>query len=294
MNLWFYALLVFLGGCSYGVVSTFVKLGYAAGFGVNALTGSQYLLGALLLWILASFVPKSPLRKKNWAVLLLSGTPMGLTGIFYNYALSYINASFAIILLLQFTWISMILQYVFDKKAPTSKQLVAAAIIMVGSLLASGVAESTIAFSGLGILFGLLAAVSFSFFIFFSGRTSISIHPIRKSAIMTTGAALLIFIVMPPTFMVEELVSTHLWMYGLLMGLFGSLLPPILFNIGMPKVGGNLGAILSASELPTAVFMSTFVLHESVASIQWMGVILILAGIAFPSLKRKERYQVRL
>lgn len=65
MNLWFYALLVFLGGCSYGVVSTFVKLGYAAGFGVNALTGSQYLLGALLLWILASFVPKSPLRKKK-------------------------------------------------------------------------------------------------------------------------------------------------------------------------------------------------------------------------------------
>ncbi|UZW65337.1 hypothetical protein OC195_14365 [Priestia flexa] len=48
------------------------------------------------------------------------------------------------------------------------------------------------------------------------------------------------------------------------------------------------------SELPTAVFMSTFVLHESVASIQWMGVILILAGIAFPSLKRKERYEVRL
>ena len=49
--------------------------------------------------------------------------PMGLTGIFYNRALEYIDASFAIILLLQFTWISMILQFIVDKQTPSRKSV---------------------------------------------------------------------------------------------------------------------------------------------------------------------------
>ncbi len=44
-----YALLVFLGGCSYGVVSTFVKLGYSEGFRLSEVTGSQYFFGAIML-----------------------------------------------------------------------------------------------------------------------------------------------------------------------------------------------------------------------------------------------------
>ena len=42
MGLWKYGLLVFLGGCSYGMVSTFVKLAYGLGFGVSDVTGTQY------------------------------------------------------------------------------------------------------------------------------------------------------------------------------------------------------------------------------------------------------------
>lgn len=104
-----YTLLVFLGGCSYGVVSTFVKLGYSEGFRLSEVTGSQYFFGAIMLWAIAIFVPKDRLKCKQWLTLAIGGIPMGLTGIFYNQALSYINASFAIILLLQFTWISMVL-----------------------------------------------------------------------------------------------------------------------------------------------------------------------------------------
>ncbi|YCA44960.1 DMT family transporter [Bacillus sp. JZ8] len=288
MKSWSYALLVFLGGCSYGVVSTFVKIGYSQGFKLSEITGSQYLLGSIMLWIISIFVPKVRLKGKQWLTLILSGIPMGLTGIFYNQTLNYVNASFAIILLLQFTWISIILQYLFDKKVPTRTNLIATGIILFGSLLASGFLKSEIAFSLTGISFGLLAALSFALFIFLSGRTSIPIHPIYKSAIMTTGAALTIFILLPPVFLVNDSLTNGLWIYGLLTGLFGSVIPPILFNIGMPKVGGSLGTILSASELPTAVTMSTIVLHETVTLFQWIGVVIILAGIAYPNIKIRQ------
>lgn len=288
MRIWIYALLVFLSGCSYGVVSTFVKLGYSEGFVLSEVTGSQYFFSVIMLWIIAIFIPKIRLRGKQWLILAISGIPMGLASIFYNQALDYINASFAIILLLQFTWISIVMQYIFEKKVPNRKSLIATGIILFGSIIASGFLKSDITFSPVGISWGLLSALSFASFIFVSGRTSIPAHPVYKSAIMATGAALLIFIVFPPVFLVNGTLTNGLIMYGLPAGFFGSLVPAVLFNIGIPKIGSGLGTILSASELPMAVFMSAFVLHEVVTFSQWVGVIIILIGIAYPNLQSRQ------
>ena len=61
MKTWHYALIVFLGGCCYGVLSTFVKLAYSAGFTVKEVTGSQFILGTLLIWSVALFSKKKKL-----------------------------------------------------------------------------------------------------------------------------------------------------------------------------------------------------------------------------------------
>lgn len=290
IGIWKYAFLVFLGGCSYGVVSTFVKLAFAEGFNVSDVTGSQYLFGAIMLWIIAIFVPKNKLSWKQWLILLVSGIPMGATGIFYNQSLEYVDASFAIILLLQFTWIGIILQYILDKNKPTRKNLIATAIILSGSLLASGFLKSNITFSLAGIGWGLLAALSFATFIYISGRSNIPVHPITKSAIMTTGATIFVCIILPPAFLFNGALIDGLLPYALFYGFFGSLVPPLLFNIGMPKVGSALGNILSASELPTAVLMSTLILKEVVTFSQWVGVTAILIGIAYPNLHKPQKY----
>lgn len=287
MELWKYSILVFLGGCSYGVVSTFVKLAYKNGFTVSEVTGSQYFCGAVMLWAVALFVPKIKLPVKQWMILLVSGMPMGLTGIFYNKSLEYINASFAIILLLQFIWINLSLQYVIDKSVPNRKNVIATTVILLGSALASGVLKSGISFSWVGIVWGLLAALSFATFVYVSGRTGILIHPIYKSAIMTSGAAALVFVLMPPVFLFNGVLTNGLLTYGILTGLFGSVIPPVLFNIGMPKVR-SLGNILSASELPMAVLMSTLVLRETVNFSQWIGVLFILVGIVYPNLEKNR------
>ncbi len=55
MKTWHYALLVFIGGCSFGILSTFVKLAYSAGFVVTEVTGSQVLFGTLIIWVVTLF-----------------------------------------------------------------------------------------------------------------------------------------------------------------------------------------------------------------------------------------------
>jgi drug/metabolite transporter (DMT)-like permease len=294
MGLWKYALLVFLGGCSYGVVSTFVKIAYSLGFGVSDVTGSQYFLGALLLWIVTFIIRiRNPLTTKQWFVLLASGIPMGATGIFYNHSLEYVDASLAIILLLQFTWIGMVLQLILDKNIPSKNNIIATITILIGSVLASNVLVNATTVSWVGIGWGLLSGLSFATFIYVSGKATIPVHPIKKSAIMSTGATIFVFLFLPPTFLINGALVDGLLPYALLFALFGTLLPPLLFNIGMPKVGSELGNILSASELPTSVFMSTLILKETVTLYQWIGVFIILLGIAFPNIRSSLHLRIK-
>ena len=44
-------LLVFLGACSFGILSTFVKLAYADGYSLSDVSGTQSFFGAILLWL---------------------------------------------------------------------------------------------------------------------------------------------------------------------------------------------------------------------------------------------------
>jgi drug/metabolite transporter (DMT)-like permease len=108
---------------------------------------------------------------------------------------------------------------------------------------------------------------------------------VQKSALFTTGGMITVFILSPPTGLLQIPVLMEIAPYGFYLGLLGVVLPPILFTIGMPHVGPGLGTILTSSELPIAVILSSIVLSEHVSMSQWLGVVLILGGIVAGNLK---------
>ena len=290
MKLWHYALIVFLGGCSYGVLSTFVKLAYAAGFTVSAVTGGQYLFGVVVCWLAVLFTKKKKLTRVQVSKLILSGIPFGLTGIFYYQALQTLSASLAIVILFQFVWIGALLEWVFHKQKPTKTKLISIALLLVGSVLAANVLfQGPIVLSWEGILWGMLAASSFSAFVFLSGLVEKETPPILKSALLSTGGVLTVFIVFPPTFLFDLDVFVGIIPYGLALGIFGGVLPPLLYSIGMPHVGSGLGTILTSSELPVVIAMSSLVLGETISWSQWIGVIIILGGIFYSNIRFRTR-----
>lgn len=289
MKIWQYGLIVFLGGCSYGVLSTFVKLAYSAGFSVTEVTNSQYLIGTILTWIVFLFTKKQKLNAKQTGKLLLSGIPFGLTGVFYYQALQTLDASLAIIFLFQFVWIGMLLEWIVYKKKPTKKKALSVGMLILGSVLGAGlVANSEVIISFLGIVWGLLSALSFSAFIFLSGSVGRDTPPALKSALLSTGGLITVLVLFPPVFLFDLPVLLGIAPYGLFLGLFGVALPPLLFSIGMPRIGPGLGSILTASELPVAIIMSSLVLSELVSITQWLGVSIILSGIVVGNLQKHK------
>ncbi|MFC3769015.1 DMT family transporter [Paenibacillus sp. GCM10012303] len=294
MKTWHYAIMVFLGGCCYGLLSTFVKLAYSAGFSVSAVSGGQYLFGALLSWILVLFTKRQKLTLKRTIQLLLSGIPFGLTGVFYYQSLQSLNASLAIIFLFQFVWIGTLLEWIVYKKKPTSGKMISIAVLLIGSVLAANVVSAGgIVLSWAGMAWALLSALTFTTFIFLSGSVGKDTPPVQKSALLSTGGLIVVFVLLPPAFLLDMSVLMGVAPYGLLLGFFGVVLPPLLFSIGMPRIGPGLGTILTASELPVAVSMSSFILAEHVSLLQWIGVVLILGGIAAGNVSLAPKASIR-
>lgn len=78
-------------------------------------------------------------------------------------------------------------------------------------------------------------------FVFLSSTVVKESPPLLKSALLSTGGVLTVFAVFPPTFLMDMDVFTGLIPYGLALGIFGVVLPPLLFSIGMPHVAPDWG-----------------------------------------------------
>ncbi|ULO05218.1 EamA family transporter [Paenibacillus sp. 19GGS1-52] len=309
-----YLVSVLMGAMSYGVLSTIVVLAYGEGYQLGEVVGSQLLTGFILSWLLVLYTKLKEKRKlhgsasvstatskispkltwKQRLLLMLAGAPTVVTGLLYYQSLRYIPASFAIILLFQFTWISVLIQAVSKRQRPSKVMLWTLLVLLGGTLLAAGVMEQGSApFNFLGILLGLLSAVSYSLFIIFSGKAVPTVHPAYRSAWMVTGGLILLCILFPPYFLFNGLLWGPLLVFGLLLGFFGAFIPPVLFAIGVPHIGEDMAGVLGAAELPVAVLLSSFVLHEQVSELQWLGVGLILLGVIAPELHKVMRLGIR-
>lgn len=285
-------ILVLIGAASYGVLATFVKIGYGLGFNVGEITGSQMFLGALMLWGIALFKYKEwkPFTLTTMIKIMVAGTFTGLTGVFYYTSLQTVPASIAIILLFQFTWIGVLYEWVFERKKPTKETYLSLVLVFAGTLLAANVIEGQFqALSLFGILMGLCAAFTFAAFIYVSGRVSTEVTPWLRSPLMITGSFLIIFIIFPPEFLISGVMFEGLWKVALPLAFFGAVLPTVCFTKGVPSIGSGLATILSSLELPVAVFMAWIVFSEAVSVLQWLGVLLILAAIVIGEIKQLSK-----
>lgn len=298
--------IVFLGACSFGLLSTIVKTAYGTGYTLGEITGSQSFFGMIILWGLyfvqarvfsnkkekSAEVPAS--SKTAWWKVMAAGVFTGLVSVFYYKCVSLVPASIAIILLMQYLWISIILDALIFRKKPARIQLISALVVLLGTVFAGGIFNSSVTLNIEGLIYGLLAALCYALFILTSGRIGNDLPVFKKSALMITGACIMVWIIFRPTFFFDGVMIEGLYKWGLILALLGTVIPPAFFSYGIPKVGVSLGAILSAAELPVAVLSSCLILQEDVQFLQWVGVGLILLAIASTNIRFKEKANEKL
>jgi drug/metabolite transporter (DMT)-like permease len=286
--------LVGLGATSYGMLATFVKLAYEEHFTTAEVTSSQFILGILGILIingLQKFKKKEAVVKatpKNIMHLMLAGTSLGMTSVFYYLAVKYIPVSIGIVLLMQTVWMGVLLEWFLDKKAPSLQKIVSVSIVLVGTALATNLFNSSIELDWRGIMWGLLAAGSFTTTMFTANRIALGISSAQRSLYMLLGGAVIVFgfsIATQVTPFNMDIFSK----WGIVLALFGTIIPPMLMNAGFPYTGIGLGSIVSSLELPVSVMMAFMILNETVILSQWVGIFLIILAIIIMNIQFRKR-----
>jgi drug/metabolite transporter (DMT)-like permease len=283
-------ILVGLGASSYGMLATFVKLAYQENYTTAEVTISQFIYGILGMLLINAFqksTSKTVVEKatpKNIFQLMLAGTSLGMTSVFYYLCVRYIDVSIAIVLLMQTVWMGVLLEWFLEKRKPSTQKTIAVLIVLVGTILATNILNSKVAIDWRGIFWGLLAAASFTTTMFTANRIAIGISSAQRSLYMLLGGAVIVFGF--ALFTQNTPFNFDIFLkWGIFLALFGTIIPPILMNAGFPITGIGLGSIVSALELPVSVLMAYIILSEKVVFIQWIGIILIIIAIIIMNIK---------
>ena len=277
-------LLVALGATSYGMLATFVKLAYKDGFTTAEITSSQFIygiLGLLLINLFQKIFKKEKTKtatSKNIFQLMIAGTSLGMTSVFYYLCVRYIDVSIAIVLLMQTVWMGVLLEWFLDKKLPSKQKIISVIIVLSGTFLATKLYEFNLKLDWKGVFWGILAAASFTTTMFTANKVAIEISSEQRSLYMILGGSVIVFIFSAFT-QVGALNFEIYKNYGLFLALFGTIIPPILLNAGFPKTGLGLGSIVASLELPVSVLMAFLILNEKVVIWQWFGILLIIFAV---------------
>ncbi|AOW08084.1 EamA family transporter [Flavobacterium gilvum] len=285
--------LVALGATSYGMLATFVKMAYDEGFTTAEVTSSQFILGIIGILIINWFQKSKnknavvKATKRNILQLMLAGTSIGLTSVFYYISVKYIPVSIAIVLLMQTVWIGLLLEMILEKKVPSAQKIIAAIVVLIGTFLATNIFKNEIQLDWRGLLMGFLAACSFTTTMFTANRVALGISAAQRSLYMLLGGIIIVFCFGIATQNVAFNFEIFL-KWGIILSLFGTIIPPMLMTAGFPLTGIGLGSIVSALELPVSVLMAYFLLHEKVDLLQWIGILLIILAVIMMNITFKK------
>lgn len=286
--------LVAFGATSYGMLATFVKMAYNEGYTTAEVTSSQFILGILGILIINLFQKTKnknkavQASKKNIFHLMLAGTSLGMTSVFYYLAVKYIPVSIGIVLLMQTVWMGVLLEMILEKKIPSNQKIISVIIVLIGTVLATNLIQNEVQLDWHGIMWGVLAAASFTTTMFTANSVATEISSAQRSLYMLLGGAVIVF-----SFSIATQVAPYNFdiflKWGIVLALFGTIIPPMLMNAGFPLTGIGLGSIVSALELPVSVMMAYFLLSENVVATQWLGIILIILAIVIMNVNFKKR-----
>ncbi|MBF4484024.1 MULTISPECIES: EamA family transporter [unclassified Flavobacterium] len=286
--------LVAIGATTYGMLATFVKMAYSEGYTTAEVTTSQFILGIIGILLINAFqkakhkdkVVKA--TKKNIFSLMLAGTSLGMTSLFYYLAVKYIPVSIGIVLLMQTVWMGVLLEMFLEKKLPSKQKVIAVIIVLIGTVLATNIIHNDVDLDWRGLAWGVLAAASFTTTMFTANSVATEISSAQRSLYMLLGGAVIVF-----SFAIATQVTPfnfEIFMkWGIILALFGTIIPPMLMTAGFPLTGIGLGSIVSALELPVSVMMAYVLLDEQVILSQWIGIVLIILAIIIMNVNFKRK-----
>ena len=281
--------LILAAGILWGTMGIFVKQITAIGFSPVEASALRWIFAALIIFIYALIFNRSSLiikPKDIWKFAFIGVfSTLLMSSLFY---ISITYTSIAVSDILMYTspvWVQ-IASVVFFKEKLKPKKVVCVLLAFFGCVFVSGIfSAGKITVSGLGIICGLGAGISYASYSI-AGK-----YMLKKYSDITLTVYNVIFAGIAAIFTINPcklIIKPMSVIYILAIAILCTVVPYFLYTVGLKRTEASRAAIICCIEPIVATVGSVFIAHEFFSVFQAIGVGLVVLSVVLLQIKNKE------
>jgi drug/metabolite transporter (DMT)-like permease len=266
----------------FGSAGLFVKLAYAGGIDSISLLTLQYIIAVPFMFVLMYIFNKESFKITKAQLLRLS--VLGIVGntfmtVFYYMSFNYLPIQMVAILLYTYPIMVFIYGAAIKKDSLDFVKLFAVVLAFFGCILTLDILFGQFKYSLKGVVFALLAAMFYAFMNIYSEERLQGLAPLTINAYSTFFSLICLMIYKFPVFIFRGEVTTSMLLYTTILSLFCEIIPLTLLYSAIKYIGALKVSIIGNLEIPTAMLVSFFILHEQIGIMQIIGTVLVIYAI---------------
>jgi drug/metabolite transporter (DMT)-like permease len=295
---WTASLAAVVAGVTFGCGATGSQVLVRQGFEIPDIIVAQFLMGALFLGVLVLARYRNLPNLKDTIKLLGLGLLQPLAAITYYYAIAYLSVGQAVAIQFQYVWMTVLIQSVLGKTKPGKWVVISSVCILMGTMLASGVADEMFTGSNdsllnpTGLILAVACAVLYAFFIYLNSRVAVETHPVTRAFIMLFAGGVLASALFPSFFTSGMGSIVAILPGGAAMSLITNVIPILALSIAGKHLLGGIVAILTSVELPAAVLSGLLILGDTTTPLMATGIIVILGSVVLSEMKSLRNHKI--
>jgi drug/metabolite transporter (DMT)-like permease len=288
-------ILVLVASVCFSARGVIIKLAYPYGVSPEALLALRMIFslpGFLIMAAFARGAATTAVTRADWGMIL----GIGFIGYYLSSYLSFLGLQFVPAalerLLLYLTPTMVVVLSALTLKHPIRRHHVLALALSYGGIMlvfgdnVVASAEPVTLAVGCGLVFA--SALTYTVYLIASGTIIPRLGAARFAAYASTVACLLVFAHFLALHDIAELdLPMPVYVYGLVMAVFCTVLPTWWIAEGIRRLGSNQASMVSSIGPVSTIALASVFLGEPITPIQIAGAALVLAGVWLVSVKRE-------
>lgn len=271
-----------LSAILFGSAGLFVKMAYVGGIDSISLLTLQYMIAVPLMFILMYIFDKKSFKVTK--VQLLRLAVLGIVGntlmtVLYYISFNYLPMEVVAILLYTYPLMVFVYSAVFKKSHLGYKKFLAVLLAFFGCVLTLDVLSGQLKYSAIGVMVALLCAMFYAFMNIYSEEKLQGLEPLAINAYSTLFSLIALMIYKFPVFVFSGEVNASLLLYTTILAVFCEIIPLTLLYAAIKRIGSLKVSIIGNIEIPTAMIISFFILHENVGIMQIVGIVIVVCAV---------------
>lgn len=277
-------------GIALGTLGPVSNLAYGAGMSSPTFAALRASIGAIVLGLVflsghGEWTSLRGLSTRERGLLTLTATAQAVLSLCVFAAYGAMAVALVLAVYFCYPLLVAIASVALGRERLTATRVAALAIALVGlgTVVLGGATSGLGAFTVAGLVLAAMAAICQATYLVASRSGFTRVASQQATAVILTGAAVLMAIVALPA----EFVSGHpgawlgspvAWVSILVAGILGAAVAKVWMLRGVRRVGGTRAAVLMLAEPLTGVLLAALLLGQAMSPVQMAGGVAVLGG----------------